>query len=333
MPLLNIDWRTLLVDATGAALGTSGNPLFTAAAAAPGTTNVQGVQAAGAAITENPVLVAGQFGGNVKIVALDTNGNPTANQGTANGAGTNSWPIQGATGAGNAVTGNPLAIGGRDASGNAQFIGGNNSGIFAQGAAAAGAPVAGNPVLLGVTDGTNAQILKADSAANPNLRVAIYAGANGISASTSNADGLSNSANSLIGIDYGFISNGTTWDRRRNNIDVVFLTSASRNTTQGPTNITTYNARAIYFWVVCTAGTGTVTFKIDAIDPASGNASNLLTGTAVTNPSTNIYKVGVGLTAAANSVANEYLTRTVAITLTSNGTALTYSAGYSLIGY
>lgn len=74
MPLLNIDWRVLLTDATGTALGTSGNPIFTSAAAAPGTTNVQGVQAAGAAITENPVLIAGQNAGNVKLWSLTSGG-------------------------------------------------------------------------------------------------------------------------------------------------------------------------------------------------------------------------------------------------------------------
>lgn len=63
-----------MTDATGTALGTSGNPIFTSAAAAPGTTNVQGVQAAGAAITENPVLIAGQNGGNVKLWSLTSGG-------------------------------------------------------------------------------------------------------------------------------------------------------------------------------------------------------------------------------------------------------------------
>ena len=74
MPLLNVDWRVLLVDATGTALGSASNPITTTAGASSGTQNVQGVQAAGAAITENPVLVAGENSGNVKLLHLDSLG-------------------------------------------------------------------------------------------------------------------------------------------------------------------------------------------------------------------------------------------------------------------
>ncbi len=51
------DWKVLGVDATGTAVGTSGNPLFTAAAAAPGTLNVQGVGADNAALAGNPLRI------------------------------------------------------------------------------------------------------------------------------------------------------------------------------------------------------------------------------------------------------------------------------------
>lgn len=74
MPLLNVDWRVILVDATGAALGSASNPITTTAGSSSGTQNVQGVQAAGAAITENPVLIAGQNAGNVKLWALTSGG-------------------------------------------------------------------------------------------------------------------------------------------------------------------------------------------------------------------------------------------------------------------
>jgi hypothetical protein len=107
---LGIDLRVALVDTSGNPIGVSGNALFTSASGS-GTTNVQGVQAAGAAITENPVLIAGQFSGNVKLLALDTIGQPTVNQGTAGAGGASGWFAQGQVAAGAAAAGNPVHIG------------------------------------------------------------------------------------------------------------------------------------------------------------------------------------------------------------------------------
>jgi len=181
------------------------------------------------------------------------------------------------------------------------------------GAAASGAAVAGSPVLIAGSDGASTINLPL-----PNNQV----------------DAVVNATNRLHTWSAGYEFNSVSWDRHRNNTDVTLLASALRNTTQGPTNVTTYNARAIYIVLDMTnvAAGPSVTLKVEMIDPASGKAVVLLTGAAVTTVSTNIYKIGVGLTAAANLVANEYLPRTIAITVTANNANNgQYSVGYSLI--
>ena len=215
------------------------------------------------------------------------------------------------------------------------------------GAAAAGAAVTGNPVLIGLTDGANAQSWKQSSAATGTTGAGIaavslltkYTGSANYSEVLTGRDTAdNNNFTAAIAVVPAICNSGAsgaaTYDRPRNNIDATLLTSAARTTTQGPTNITTYNARAIYVILDMTnvAAAPSVTLKIDMIDPVSAKAVNLLTGVAVTTVSTNIYKIGVGLTAAANLVASEYLPRTIAITVTANNAnSGTYSVGYSLI--
>jgi hypothetical protein len=205
------------------------------------------------------------------------------------------------------------------------------------GAAASGAALAGNPVLVAGSDGTNAVSLKIGTGSAAGLLGTYTAGSvvPTDAAANSGFSGITGSAGSTSGITVAQTDfNGTTWDRHRSHVDATFLTSAARTTTQGPTNITTYNARAIYIVLDMTnVGAGpSVTLKVEMIDPASGKAIVLLTGAAVTTVSTNIYKIGVGLTAAANLVANEYLPRTIAVTVTANNAnSGTYSVGYSLI--
>jgi hypothetical protein len=202
------------------------------------------------------------------------------------------------------------------------------------GAAATGAAAAGNPVMMGAgttAAGGNAQSLMAESAANPNLRVSVY---NGPTQWTGIAlgDGSGSAGAFWVG-SFNNVFNGASWDRVRNNVDVTLLASASRTTTQNSANITTFNARALYVCLdVTVPGTGSITLSINWICPASGKVINLLTGAAVTTTSTNVYKVGIGLTAAANAVGVDYLCRTITINVTANNAnAVTYSVGYCLI--
>lgn len=280
IPLVGVDWNTRMVDGTGTAFGTNSNPVFTSAsggsmAVTQGTTpwTSQGAQANGSAITTNPFLAAGQFGGNIKLLALDTNGQPTVNQGTSNGAGTASWPVMGPVGAGVAVAGNPLSIGGRDASGNNQFIGGNNNGVFAQGPAAAGSAVAGNPVLLGVSDGTNAQTLKQAPGSNAQVANTGYP-ANGIllyTAGTNYAPMVSSAnfaSDALGGSTFPAFSgmgyNGTNYDRIRNNVSASIRADGTVVTIQTVnTDIINYNGSFFQYHAhVGNYNGGTLTVKL-----------------------------------------------------------------------
>jgi hypothetical protein len=219
--------------------------------------------------------------------------------------------------------------------------------VTAQGTAATGAAVAGNPVLTGGSDGTNAQPIKVDTTGRPIITGQMAAGqaasgANpvmiGISDGSNNnqpvrgtvaADALTNALLSVAVTPYTETFNGVTWDRQRNNVDATLLASAARTTTQGPTTLTTYNLGAIVFVLdMTTVGTGSVTLTINEVDPASGKSILLLSGAAVVTNSTNVYIVDPMLTAAANSIAKNRITRTLSWTVTANNAnSATYSLG------
>jgi hypothetical protein len=131
-----------------------------------------------------------------------------------------------------------------------------------------------------------------------------------------------------------YLYNGTGWDKARNNLDnITVLASASRTTTQTQADQTNYNHRGIIVVLNMTVvGTGSVTLEIDGKDPVSGTYYAILTGTAVTTNSTNIYRVYPGLTASANATANDVLPRTWRIKVTANNSnAATYSVGAMLL--
>lgn len=255
----------------------------------------QGPQAAGAAITANPQLVAGELAGNVKLLHLTSLGSVVADQGLQGAGGTASWPVQGAAATGTAVT--------------------------------------GNPVLLGGTDGTNVRVPGVTSAGS--VMIGALTGAGVVADLRLNTTGLDASSNSvpmLIIQANGQDCNGPTWDRHRNNIDVTLLASASRTTTQTSADITTYNLSGISVFLNMTVvGTGSVTVTINGKDPASGVYYNILTGAAVVTNVGNLYRIMPGIPAAANKDVNAYLPRIIQIVVTANNAnAATYSVGYTL---
>lgn len=131
---------------------------------------------------------------------------------------------------------------------------------------------------------------------------------------------------------FGYLYNGSTWDRARNNVEATLLASAARTTTQTSADITTYDAKKLIVVLDMTSvGTGSVTVSIDGKDSASGKYYNILTGVAITTNSTNRYRVGETLAAVANSVAQDYLPRVIRIVVTANNAnSATYSVGYVL---
>lgn len=116
--------------------------------------------------------------------------------------------------------------------------------------------------------------------------------------------------------------------------DATSLASAARTTTQTLADISTNGKsflNVVLDLTVNTGGLGSVTLTINGKDPASGKYYLILAGAAVTTVSTNRYKVGPTITAAANAIAQDYLPATIQLVVTANNAnTTTYSLGYSL---
>jgi hypothetical protein len=80
--------------------------------------------------------------------------------------------------------------------------------------------------------------------------------------------------------------------------------------------------------VTVVTGAGIFTLSIDNKDPVSGKYILVGTSANVSTVSTNVYKVGVGLTAAANLTFNDMLTNQYRIRMTKiSGTSQAFSIG------
>jgi hypothetical protein len=126
--------------------------------------------------------------------------------------------------------------------------------------------------------------------------------------------------------------NGATWDRVRNNREIVVLASAAQTTTQTGSDMTSYNARGVHFIVhVTTPGTGSITPKLQGKD-ANGNYYDLLVGPAITAAGTTVLKLGPGITPVANAAAADFLPRTFRTVITANNAnSMTYDAALALV--
>lgn len=126
--------------------------------------------------------------------------------------------------------------------------------------------------------------------------------------------------------------NGTTLDRGRNNSEQTALASASRTATASSADLVNYNGRYLTVVLdVTVVGTGSVTILIEGKDSLSGKYYTLLTGAAVITNSTNVYRVGPDLLAAANVTAAAPVPRIFRVTLTANNAnALTASVGVAV---
>lgn len=144
-------------------------------------------------------------------------------------------------------------------------------------------------------------------------------------------DGVVSSSGMVNAISTAF--NGSNYDRLHNNEAVTLLASAARTTTQTSADLVNYNGASFLDVIldVTAVATSSLTLAVDAKDPASGKYYNLITGATVSTVSTNVYRVGVGLTAAANSIVNLPVPRTFRIVVTvGNANSTTYSVGYNL---
>jgi len=114
----------------------------------------------------------------------------------------------------------------------------------------------------------------------------------------------------------------------------TILASAERTATVSVSGIDTFDAPAAYFVLDVTVdgAAASLTWKVDYLDYASGKYINLLTGAAVAATGTTVYKISPALTAAANSIAQEHLPKTLKVTVThADADAITYSVGMLLL--
>ncbi|MBA3760130.1 MAG: hypothetical protein H0X07_06310 [Gemmatimonadales bacterium] len=176
----------------------------------------------------------------------------------------------------------------------------------------------------------------ADAAANP---TAPAVGAHNLSWNGTTWDRLRGASgdtltNTGVLAEGGMRWNTGSWDRMRNNVEGSLFATAARTATPTAANLTNFNGRAILVILDVTAITATplLTLTISGVDIVSGKVYALLTSAVIGAVSTTVFKVGPGLTAAANLVANEYLPRALQFSV-SHGDAdsATYSVGYSLV--
>lgn len=86
--------------------------------------------------------------------------------------------------------------------------------------------------------------------------------------------------------------------------------------------------RALHLIVDVTAVnlTPSITVTIAGVDPASGQTYTILAATAIATVSTTVLRIGPGLTAVANSTANDYLPPVFRVTVAhADADSITYS--------
>lgn len=153
----------------------------------------------------------------------------------------------------------------------------------------------------------------------------------GMASAEAAADAVANIA-AIIFQTGGLVFNGTTWDRKRNNIQVSEKTSGSRTTTLTGNDTTNYNHRGMHLTVdVTTASSGAMLVAIQGKDAVSGKYYNVAATATLSATGTTILKVAPGISSGALSV-NDVLPQTFRIVSTFSSVAsVEYSLGYCLI--
>lgn len=130
--------------------------------------------------------------------------------------------------------------------------------------------------------------------------------------------------------------NGTTWDRRRNNMEGTALASATRTATANSADIINYNGRGvtIYLNVTAASGTGGLTVNIQAKDPVTGSYFTVYAAAAaVITTGLRAYNAYPGAAGSGNytNAVNFQIPRTFRIGVTvGDSTSYTYSIGYAI---
>jgi len=116
----------------------------------------------------------------------------------------------------------------------------------------------------------------------------------------------------------------------QSNLIGTLLTSAARTTTTDSADVNNTSTRGAHIVINVTAYTsGLWTPIVQGKDPISGNYYTILTGPTINGTGTTVIKVYPALTAAANSVANDFLPRTWRVRMSGGATpSATFSVGY-----
>lgn len=206
---------------------------------------------------------------------------------------------------------------------------GSANGGFVQGPVAAGTALAGNPLRLGGSDGTNIRDLSVSATGVVNVNSVQQPGA------TSVADATANPNTTQIQ-DFPLLYNGTTWDRWRNNSDVIMQVSGATGVGTVNYDITNYNGRFLIVHAnVTNYNGGSLLLKVQMKDANAVfvDLPNATTG-AVTTGADMLLIVGPSswpANASPTFYANQLLPRTIRIVQTVATATVTFSAAYSLL--
>lgn len=118
------------------------------------------------------------------------------------------------------------------------------------------------------------------------------------------------------------------------NAHVTLLASAARTASNDTADQVNYDWKGVQITIDATAiaATPSVVFTLQGKDPLSGKYYTILASAAVTAVSTTILRVYPGLTAAANTVANDVLPSTWRVSIAhGDADSITYSVGAQLL--
>ena len=218
----------------------------------------------------------------------------------------------------------------------------SDSAVVAVGNVASAATDSGNPVKVAAkfnntlptfADGQRAD-LQVGSRGSLNVSLISANSTSAIESGNPNSDGQTANYTGLKifgAIEYW---NGASLDKARANFDTGAISTLTAQTagTVNSTDQTNYNGRGAVFTVNVTAiTTATLTVNIQMKDTASGAYVTVLSSTALAVTGTTALTVYPGCVAAANSVANQPLSRTFRVQAVVTGTSVTATVGASMI--
>jgi len=194
-------------------------------------------------------------------------------------------------------------------------------------------------------DGADWQDLLVERAANPNLRVRLYARADAITAVYPDDDTLAVTNLGIQTVAPSYTWNGTYWERERSNYELTLLARATRSTDTWSATIANHNSTGLILALEITARTVGVSplirIAIAFVDPASGSAA-IIYQTPDFDPTIDLHYVllfpgaaapGVGSYDRVEGYASIRIPRRfhAGVILVSDVTDITYSLGATLL--